>query len=173
MAAGGATPAGAAGAGTPMGMGGMPGGMGTPGGGNMFARTARTGARSRYVDTLNPNATDPSLVCCMLVLALSASPVLLPACCGCCSRSACKTHVSVRVCLAWAVVLSPEPPTTPTLICGAVRQEERRRECPHRALVAWGPLPPQNPSRSTRYLFRRHKIAAQALVQHNSRSSLL
>jgi len=45
------------GAGTPLGMGGGMGG-GTPGGGNMFARQARTGARSRYVDTLNPNAND-------------------------------------------------------------------------------------------------------------------
>jgi len=60
--------AGAPGGGTPMGMPGMPGmpggmgGMGTPGGGNMFARQARTGARSRYVDTLNPNANDPTPV---------------------------------------------------------------------------------------------------------------
>jgi len=39
---------------------GMPaaGGMmgGAPPGGNMFQRQARTGARSRYVDTLNPGA---------------------------------------------------------------------------------------------------------------------
>ena len=62
MPDGAATPSGSAGsvgigAGTPLGMGGGMGG-GTPGGGNMFARQARTGARSRYVDTLNPNAND-------------------------------------------------------------------------------------------------------------------
>lgn len=50
-----------AGGGMPM---GMPGGMGigTPVGGNMFARQARTGARSRYVDTLNPNVNDAAPV---------------------------------------------------------------------------------------------------------------
>jgi hypothetical protein len=51
-------PAQAPGGGMPMmGMPG-PGGMmgGAPPGGNMFQRQARTGARSRYVDTLNPGA---------------------------------------------------------------------------------------------------------------------
>jgi hypothetical protein len=59
--AGGAAMGGAGGPAMGGGMGGMGGGGGTPGGGgNMFARQARTGARSRYVDTLNPssNAND-------------------------------------------------------------------------------------------------------------------
>ena len=71
----GGTPMGAGvpGGGTPMGMPGMPGGMGTPGGGNMFARQARTGARSRYVDTLNPNANDSTPVRTRLMPAKDAA----------------------------------------------------------------------------------------------------
>jgi hypothetical protein len=69
-----------------MGMPGMAGGMGmgtgTPGGGNMFARQARTGARSRYVDTLNPNAND-------------STPVRLPYVCSPCSPSGCALCVSL------------------------------------------------------------------------------
>ena len=75
-----------------MGMPGMAGsmgmgmGMGTPGGGNMFARQARTGARSRYVDTLNPNAND-------------STPVRLPNVCSLCSPSGCALCVS----LSWRI----------------------------------------------------------------------
>ena len=64
--------AGGAPGGTPGGMpmgtpvAGMPMGMGTPVGGNMFARQSRSGARSRYVDTLNPNASDATPVFCFL-----------------------------------------------------------------------------------------------------------
>ena len=67
------------GGGTPM---GMPGGMGTPGGGNMFARQARTGARSRYVDTLNPNANDSAPVSSLLSLNALLLLVLLAFCFG-------------------------------------------------------------------------------------------
>ena len=86
--------AGGAPGGTPGGMpmgtpvAGMPMGMGTPAGGNMFARQSRSGARSRYVDTLNPNASDATpvaffsffflrvLLCILVRHFLSSTPVL-------------------------------------------------------------------------------------------------
>lgn len=99
----------------PMGMPSMPGGMGTPGGGNMFARQARTGARSRYVDTLNPNAMDSTpvglrvLLPCLLPVPRAACDTTFPRHPCCIRRASVRSRSSPL--LGSCLLLTPFPPS--------------------------------------------------------------